>query len=69
MDHSLPHSDRTRHRIGLRHIAGRMLHAIHRALQRSRQRRAVAQLSDDLLRDIGLTREDIARESAKPFWR
>jgi uncharacterized protein YjiS (DUF1127 family) len=38
-------------------------------LERSRQRRALAQLSDHMLRDIGLTRADAWAEAAKPFWR
>jgi uncharacterized protein YjiS (DUF1127 family) len=31
--------------------------------------RAMAMLSDHLLRDIGLTRHDVERELMKPFWR
>jgi uncharacterized protein YjiS (DUF1127 family) len=48
---------------------GRILRATYQARERSRQRRALARLSDGLLRDIGLTRHDVAREGAKPFWR
>jgi uncharacterized protein YjiS (DUF1127 family) len=36
---------------------------------RSRQRRALAQLDARLLRDIGVTAYDAAREASKPFWR
>ncbi|HTO85271.1 MAG TPA: DUF1127 domain-containing protein [Methylomirabilota bacterium] len=36
---------------------------------RSRQRRALAGLDDAMLKDIGLSRADIAFEAAKPFWR
>lgn len=36
--------------------------------QRSRQRRALAELDDRLLRDIGLTCTQARREAAKPFW-
>jgi uncharacterized protein YjiS (DUF1127 family) len=39
------------------------------ALERRRQRIALAALNDDLLRDIGVTREEARVESAKPFWR
>lgn len=39
------------------------------ACERGRQRRALAALTDDQLRDIGLSRSDVAGESAKPFWR
>ena len=38
-------------------------------LDRSRQRRQLAQLSDHMLRDIGLTRVDAWAEADKPFWR
>jgi uncharacterized protein YjiS (DUF1127 family) len=38
-------------------------------IERSRQRRALAELDDRLLRDIGLTRDEARRECANPFWR
>lgn len=38
-------------------------------IERSRQRRALADLDDRLLTDVGLTRADVAREIANPFWR
>ncbi|HXV22906.1 MAG TPA: DUF1127 domain-containing protein [Alphaproteobacteria bacterium] len=37
--------------------------------ERARQRRALLQLDDALLKDIGLTRADVERECGKPFWR
>ena len=37
--------------------------------ERSRQRRDLAQLSDHMLRDIGLSRGDVWAECEKPFWR
>jgi uncharacterized protein YjiS (DUF1127 family) len=37
-------------------------------LQRSRQRRALAELDDRMLRDIGVTRSRARREVEKPFW-
>lgn len=33
-----------------------------------KQRRALAQLSDALLRDLGITRAQAAREAARSFW-
>jgi uncharacterized protein YjiS (DUF1127 family) len=45
------------------------MQAIYRALQRSRQRRTLNGLNDAMLRDLGLTRGDVAREVEKPFWR
>jgi uncharacterized protein YjiS (DUF1127 family) len=38
-------------------------------IERSRQRRALAELDDRLLRDIGLTRDEARRECANPFWK
>jgi uncharacterized protein YjiS (DUF1127 family) len=37
--------------------------------ERRRQRRALLGLSDDMLRDIGLSRADVRVEGEKPFWR
>jgi uncharacterized protein YjiS (DUF1127 family) len=37
-------------------------------LQRSRQRRTLAELDDRMLRDIGLTRSQAQREAERPFW-
>ena len=37
--------------------------------QRSRQRTALGALDDRLLDDVGLDRDDVAREVGKPFWR
>jgi uncharacterized protein YjiS (DUF1127 family) len=36
---------------------------------RGRQRRALARLDDHLLRDIGCSRDQAARECAMPVWR
>jgi uncharacterized protein YjiS (DUF1127 family) len=35
----------------------------------ARQRRHLAAMDDRMLRDIGLTRVDVAGETEKPFWR
>jgi len=37
--------------------------------QRQRQRRDLAALDDDRLRDIGVSRAEARAEAAKPFWR
>lgn len=37
--------------------------------ERATQRRRLGQLSDRMLRDIGLDRADVGREIDKPFWR
>ena len=42
---------------------------IKRWIERTRQRRALASLDDAMLRDIGITRAEAARECEKPFWR
>ena len=41
---------------------------IGRMIDRHRQRRMLVELSDHLLTDIGLTREQALREAEKPFW-
>jgi uncharacterized protein YjiS (DUF1127 family) len=52
-------------------LAGRLLtilELVETWLTRRRQRLDLAELDDRLLADIGLTRADVARETAKPFW-
>jgi uncharacterized protein YjiS (DUF1127 family) len=39
-----------------------------RCRERSAQRRALAQLDDRLLRDLGLNRSDVSAECGKAFW-
>ena len=36
--------------------------------ERASQRHALASLDDRALRDIGLSRADVVRETSKPFW-
>jgi uncharacterized protein YjiS (DUF1127 family) len=36
--------------------------------ERTRQRRQLSELSDHMLKDIGLTRVDVEAELSKPFW-
>ncbi|WP_432757160.1 DUF1127 domain-containing protein [Consotaella aegiceratis] len=38
-------------------------------IARRRQRQSLADLTEDQLDDIGLTRTDVRRECRKPFWR
>jgi uncharacterized protein YjiS (DUF1127 family) len=64
MDRLLPRHEN----LGLRRVA-RVLRRISSAFERSRQRRALGGLSDAMLRDLGLSRDDVARETKKPFWR
>lgn len=40
-----------------------------RCLARSRERRALAQLDDRALKDMGITRKQANAEAAKPFWK
>lgn len=39
-----------------------------RAARCSRTRRRLGGLTDEQLRDVGLTRTEAAREAARPFW-
>jgi uncharacterized protein YjiS (DUF1127 family) len=36
---------------------------------RAQESRMLLQLDERMLKDIGVTRADVAREAAKPFWR
>ena len=51
------------------HVHGGPLHWIRSAMARARQRRAVGELDDRLLKDIGITRAQALGEAGKPFWR
>jgi uncharacterized protein YjiS (DUF1127 family) len=50
-------------------IVERLVRGVIRLLGRARQRRALARLSDDLLRDVGLSRREVEAECRKPCWR
>lgn len=41
---------------------------LYRWRQLSRERYALRHLSDDMLKDIGISREAVQRESHRPFW-
>ena len=47
---------------------GRAGNRLVRAMERSQQRRALSQLSDHQLADIGLTREQVMAESTGSVW-
>jgi uncharacterized protein YjiS (DUF1127 family) len=42
---------------------------IRAAADRWRQRRALAEIDDRMLRDMGISRSQAMAEAAKPFWR
>ena len=53
-------------------MPGRLDRLVQRLLlwhERARQRRHLQDLSDHMLRDIGLSRADVLAEAYKPFWR
>jgi uncharacterized protein YjiS (DUF1127 family) len=47
----------------------RFWHWCARCSARSRERQALAQLDDNALKDIGVTRRQANAEAAKPFWK
>ena len=50
-------------------LVARAAHWLGYLHDRARERRYLAELDDRLLRDIGLSRADVAHELSKPFWR
>jgi len=61
--------DRRRGPAKARELPVRVLSRLVHALGRQRQRAALAQLDEHLLRDIGVSPEQARAESDKPFWR
>ncbi|MBI1206937.1 MAG: DUF1127 domain-containing protein [Azospirillum sp.] len=55
--------------VSIAHLVGRWVHDVAEWRQRARQRRALLDLDDHLLEDIGMTREQAVMESRKGFWR
>ncbi|MCB1758466.1 MAG: DUF1127 domain-containing protein [Gammaproteobacteria bacterium] len=53
----------------LRALAIRLQQQLLSYYQVAVQRRALAELSDEQLADVGITRSQAREESAKPFWR
>ena len=53
---------------GLRARMARLLARLRRWRVLARQRRELAELSDRMLKDIGLSRVDALREARRPFW-
>ncbi len=51
------------------HLGAQLLATLGDWLRRSRDRTALKQLDARLLRDVGLTQEQVRREIDKPFWR
>lgn len=47
----------------------RLIETLERWVERHRQRRALLEMSDHLLKDIGISRADAWQEAHKPFWR
>ena len=56
-------------RMGLRAVLLRMVDCVLTWQERASQRTALASLEDHMLKDIGLSRADVAREASRPFWR
>jgi uncharacterized protein YjiS (DUF1127 family) len=50
-------------------LLGDLYLLLERWVERRRQRRALLELGDALLKDIGISRADALREASKPFWR
>jgi len=55
--------------LGLSACSIRATDAVQQWRERGRQRRALQNLNDDMLKDIGVSRCDVYRESSKGFWR
>ena len=47
----------------------RLLRLLQKYYSTAKQRHALSQLSDDQLKDIGITRVDALQEAGKPFWK
>ncbi|MDE1164156.1 MAG: DUF1127 domain-containing protein [Pseudomonas sp.] len=45
-----------------------LIHTLQRWRQLAWERNELAQMSDDALKDIGMSRADVTRETERPFW-
>ncbi len=52
----------------LRQWIGRLLEVLRRRHEQARLRRELLEMPDYLLKDMGVTREELYREARKPFW-
>jgi uncharacterized protein YjiS (DUF1127 family) len=66
---SVPTSAAPHHGHALHAALGAAASAISSWLERARMRRHLLMLDDRLLRDIGVTRQQVWTEAEKPFWR
>jgi len=53
----------------LRSATARLLETLRLWHERAQRRRELVDMPDYLLRDMGITREELSREMQKPFWR
>jgi len=65
---SIAANDRARSGLPARPSPVAWLSALKRMHDRWRQRQALLELDDRLLRDIGITRDEAIREARKGFW-
>jgi uncharacterized protein YjiS (DUF1127 family) len=50
------------------HIVSDLLHKFSRWYELHRERELLASLSDEALKDIGVSRADVEHEAIRPFW-
>ena len=51
------------------HVVSDLLHKFSRWYELHKEREMLASLSDEALKDIGMSRADIEFESVQPFWK
>ncbi|MCP8467297.1 DUF1127 domain-containing protein [Pseudomonas sp. ZM23] len=56
------------HKVPAAPLWRRVLQRVLRWRELARQRRLLATMSDEALKDIGLSRADVQEESERPFW-